>query len=214
MASKSDNVNGSAAAAAVAAQEIMPPLVSVALLIDELKNDDVSVRLNSFQKLDIIARALGDARTRAEFLPFLCSFIGDDEEEILITLAGKLSPSFLPLIGGLEYIESILLPLKLLASVDETAVNDASIASLTGIIQQCSDPIVQQYVLPMVESLATAPQLASKRSACPLIPAIIIHVQAEQQTKLLLYVFVYIWFVYDNLLVDFLLTFQIMIVRL
>lgn len=53
-----------------------PPAINeetnnVATLIDELKHEDVALRLNSIKKLDIIANALGIERTRTELIPFL-----------------------------------------------------------------------------------------------------------------------------------------------
>jgi serine/threonine-protein phosphatase 2A regulatory subunit A len=53
-----------------------PPAINeettnVAALIDELKHEDVTFRLNSIKKLDIIANALGIERTRNELVPFL-----------------------------------------------------------------------------------------------------------------------------------------------
>jgi hypothetical protein len=46
-------------------------LLPVAILIDELKHDDMTVRLNSVRKLDEIAIALGPQRTRDELIPYL-----------------------------------------------------------------------------------------------------------------------------------------------
>ena len=43
----------------------------IAILIDELKNDDVEIRLNSIRRLGTIAVALGVDRTRNELIPFL-----------------------------------------------------------------------------------------------------------------------------------------------
>ena len=43
----------------------------VASLIDELKHDDVQYRLNSVNKLNVIAEALGEDRTRDELIPFI-----------------------------------------------------------------------------------------------------------------------------------------------
>ena len=65
--------------AAVSTTEFMdedPPATNdevnnVAALIDELKHEDVAFRLNSIKKLNIIANALGEERTRNELVPFL-----------------------------------------------------------------------------------------------------------------------------------------------
>ena len=46
-------------------------LYPVAILIDELKNDDIQLRLDSIRRLSTIAVALGVERTRDELIPFL-----------------------------------------------------------------------------------------------------------------------------------------------
>ena len=46
-------------------------LYPIAVLIDELKNEDLQLRLNSVRRLSTIALALGEDRTREELIPFL-----------------------------------------------------------------------------------------------------------------------------------------------
>lgn len=46
-------------------------LYPIHLLMDELKSDDVVLRLSSIKRLSTIALALGPARTRDELLQFL-----------------------------------------------------------------------------------------------------------------------------------------------
>ena len=46
-------------------------LYPVAVLIDELKNEDIQLRLNSIRRLSTIAVALGAERTRNELIHFL-----------------------------------------------------------------------------------------------------------------------------------------------
>jgi serine/threonine-protein phosphatase 2A regulatory subunit A len=48
-------------------QELYP----IAVLVDELKNEDVQLRLNAIKNLGTIAMALGPQRTRDELIPFL-----------------------------------------------------------------------------------------------------------------------------------------------
>lgn len=85
-------------------------LYPIAVLIDELKNEDIQVsggmwitmiscttawfspfqlRLNSIKKLSTIALALGEERTRTELVPFLTETIYD-EDEVLLALAEQL----------------------------------------------------------------------------------------------------------------------------
>ena len=53
------------------AQATEDSLYPVAILIDELKNEDIQLRLNSIRRLSTIAVALGVERTRDELIPFL-----------------------------------------------------------------------------------------------------------------------------------------------
>jgi serine/threonine-protein phosphatase 2A regulatory subunit A len=46
-------------------------LYPIAVLIDELKHDDVSLRLAAIKRLSTIALALGAERSRDELIPFL-----------------------------------------------------------------------------------------------------------------------------------------------
>lgn len=46
-------------------------LYPIAVLIDELKHEDVVLRLNAIKRLSTIALALGAERTRTELIPFL-----------------------------------------------------------------------------------------------------------------------------------------------
>jgi len=52
-------------------EEEVNSLYPIAVLIDELKHDDVSLRLNAIRNLTTIASALGVERTREELIPFL-----------------------------------------------------------------------------------------------------------------------------------------------
>jgi serine/threonine-protein phosphatase 2A regulatory subunit A len=103
-------------------------LYPIAILIDELRNEDVQLRLNSIRKLSTIALALGVERTRSELIPFLTDTIYD-EDEVLLALAEQLG-TFTPLVGGSEFVHCLLPPLENLATVEETVVRDKSVESL------------------------------------------------------------------------------------
>lgn len=53
------------------AEEGEDSLYPIAVLIDELRNEEVQLRLNSIRKLSTIALALGPERTRKELIQFL-----------------------------------------------------------------------------------------------------------------------------------------------
>ena len=44
------------------------------LFIDELKNEDIQLRLNSVKNISTISKALGVDRTQSELLPYLKGF--------------------------------------------------------------------------------------------------------------------------------------------
>lgn len=125
-------------------QELYP----IAVLVDELKNEDVQLRLNAIRNLSTIAMALGPQRTRDELIPFLngkkparATFFNkkydgfsfsnilsekesiDDEDEILLAVAEELA-NFSEYVGGPEFAHYLLSPLENLASVEEVLVRD------------------------------------------------------------------------------------------
>ena len=51
------------------------PLYPIAVLIDELKHEEVGLRLNAVSRLSTIATALGIERTRSELIPFIRGLI-------------------------------------------------------------------------------------------------------------------------------------------
>lgn len=94
----------------------------LAILIDELKSEDVVLRLNAIRRLSTIALALGPERSREELVPFLMESL-DDEDEVLLALAEELG-DFVDYVGGQRYAHLLLGPLENLAAVEETLVRD------------------------------------------------------------------------------------------
>jgi hypothetical protein len=46
-------------------------LLPIAMLLDEMKSEDVEARINAMRKLQTVAAALGPERTKKELIPFL-----------------------------------------------------------------------------------------------------------------------------------------------
>uniref|UniRef100_A0A672QF86 Serine/threonine-protein phosphatase 2A 65 kDa regulatory subunit A beta isoform n=1 Tax=Sinocyclocheilus grahami TaxID=75366 RepID=A0A672QF86_SINGR len=141
-------------------------LYPIAVLIDELRNEDVQLRLNSIKKLSTIALALGVERTRTELLPFLTDTIYD-EDEVLLALAEQLG-SFTVLVGGPEFVHCLLPPLESLATVEETVVRDKAVESLRKISQEHSPVDLEVHFVPLVKRLASGDWFTSRTSACGL----------------------------------------------
>ena len=98
-------------------------IAPIAILMDELRSEDVQLRLNAIHSIPTIALALGPDRAREELIPFLQDSV-DDEDEVLLALAEELGRSFEEYIGGKEYAQVILGPLENLSGVEETLVRE------------------------------------------------------------------------------------------
>eukprot|EP00096_Caligus_rogercresseyi_P006517 TRINITY_DN229_c1_g1_i3.p1 TRINITY_DN229_c1_g1~~TRINITY_DN229_c1_g1_i3.p1 ORF type:complete len:204 (-),score=80.77 TRINITY_DN229_c1_g1_i3:3-614(-) len=141
-------------------------LYPIAVLIDELRNEDVHLRLTSIKKLSTIALALGVERTRDELIPFLTDTVYD-EDEILLALAEELG-RFTSVVGGADYVHCLLPPLECLAIVEETIVRDKAVESLRFIAEQHSPMDLETYFVPLVKRLAVGEWFTSRTSACGL----------------------------------------------
>lgn len=150
-------------------EETKKELATVAVLIDELRHDDVQVRLNSVKKLQTISKALGPVRTRDELVPYLNEFI-DDEDDILLALAEELG-HLIDLVGGVEYAHALFIPLETLSSVEETVVREKAVESIIKIIQVISVQNIIQFLIPMLQRLSSGEWFTARISACGLYAA-------------------------------------------
>ena len=91
-------------------------------MLDELRSEDVTLRLNAVHRLSTIALALGPDRTRDELVVFLLDSL-DDEDEVLLALAEEIG-NLGQYVGGDQYAHVLLGPLENLATVEETLVRE------------------------------------------------------------------------------------------
>lgn len=157
-------------------------VLPIAVLSEELKNEDIAARLASMNKLPTIALALGHERTRSELLPFLTDSIYD-EDEVLLTLAQQLG-RFAPLVGGPTYAHLLLVPLESLAAVEETVVRDTAVESLKMIAKEMAAENVESHFLPLIKRLAQGEWFTSRTSVCALFGAAYDRVGPNTKTEL------------------------------
>jgi serine/threonine-protein phosphatase 2A regulatory subunit A len=181
---------GAAAAAAAAAapsadDEVDVELYPIAVLLDELKNDDIKLRLNATRRLKTIAAALGPERTRSELLPFLTDTT-DDDDEVLLALADELG-HFVDEIGGPSHASCLMDPLESLTIVEETTVRDKAVQSLRLVSETVlaaspvdADTLHVHHLFPLVRRLATAGYYTSRISACSLFGTAYTRVPADR----------------------------------
>jgi len=141
-------------------------LTPIAILIDQLKNEDTQIRLNAVRRISAIAKALGPERTRRELLHFLAESV-DDEDEVLLALAEELG-NFVEYVGGAEFADFLLPPLEsMAASVEETTVRDKAVESLNKVGEVIPAGNFGSFVQ-VVKRLASGDWFTSKTSACGL----------------------------------------------
>ena len=98
-------------------------IAPIAILMDELRSEDVQLRLNAIHRISTIALALGPDRARDELIPFLQDSV-DDEDEVLLALGEELGKHFEEYLGGKQHAHVLLGPLETLSAVEETLVRD------------------------------------------------------------------------------------------
>ncbi|KAF1816573.1 MgPP2AregA, protein phosphatase 2A regulatory alpha sub-unit [Eremomyces bilateralis CBS 781.70] len=138
----------------------------IAVLMDELKHDDVLLRLNAIHRLSTIALALGPERTRDELIPFLDESV-EDEDEVLTALSEELG-NFVEYVGGPEHGHVLLSPLENLAAIEEPLVREKAVESLNKICDQLTTQQVEEHFIPLVVRLSKADWFTSKISAAGL----------------------------------------------
>lgn len=138
--------------------------------VDELRSEDVTLRLNAIHRISTISLALGAERTRDELLPFLHDSL-DDDDEILLALAEELGQGFVEYVGGEQYAHLILVVLESLAAVEETLVREKAADSITKVCASLSEAQIEEYYLPLLKRLSTGEWFTSRTSATALYAA-------------------------------------------
>ncbi|KAG6813780.1 hypothetical protein H0H92_007192 [Tricholoma furcatifolium] len=158
-------------------------IAPIAILMDELRSEDVQLRLNAIHSIPTIALALGPDRARDELVPFLQDSV-DDEDEVLLALAEELGRNFEEYIGGKEYAHVLLGPLENLSSVEETLVRDKAAESITKIAAVLSQAQIEEYYTPLVKRLSLGEWFTSRTSSAALYSAVYSKVSPAVQDEL------------------------------
>lgn len=141
---------------------------SIADYMDELKGDDVVCRLEAYKKLEQMAIALGPQRAAGELLTFLEAAVLDEEDEVLVVLAGELSPQLLSLCTNGR--QKILAMLERLAGAEEGLVRNAAVENLKRFISTSTQ--VDEFV-EMFRRLAAGEWFTTKVAAASILPSIL-----------------------------------------
>jgi serine/threonine-protein phosphatase 2A regulatory subunit A len=175
-------------------------IAPIAILMDELRSEDVQLRLNAIHNIPTIALALGPDRSRDELVPFLQDSV-DDEDEVLLVLAEELGKNFEEYIGGKEFAHVLLGPLEHLSTVEETLVRDKvsflaptarsyvlmsiqAAESITKVAAILSQSQLEEHYIPLLKRLSQGEWFTSRTSSAALYAAVYAKVTSTIQDDL------------------------------
>jgi len=158
-------------------------LYPIAVLIDELKNDDVQVRLNAVGQLRSIGVALGPERTREELIPYLSEDL-DEDDEVLLHFAEQLG-NMVDLVGGAREAHCLLEPLESLAAIEDNGVREKAAESIKKVAEAITDGSLNKHLLPMAIRLAENEWLTTKATFSLIVPVCYKRVGSADRKKLM-----------------------------
>ncbi|EIW86704.1 ARM repeat-containing protein [Coniophora puteana RWD-64-598 SS2] len=161
----------------------MEDIAPIAVLMDELRSEDVQLRLNAIHSIPTIALALGPDRAREELVAFLQDSV-DDEDEVLLALAEELGRNFDEYIGGPQHAHVLLGPLENLSAVEETLVREKAAESIAKISEVLSSAQVEQFYIPLLKRLSQGEWFTSRTSSAALYPSVYAKVSPALQEEL------------------------------
>lgn len=156
--------------AQIAPRTVNPDLYPIAVLIDELRHDDVQTRLNAVQQLEHIALALGQNRTRSELIPYLID--SHDENDIVLGAVAEKLGFLVDAVGGPEYAHILLRPLEDLLMLEDASIREKAMASLSHVLSRIPTKNLVEHGHQLLIRLATNDWFVARVSACALIPEV------------------------------------------
>ena len=94
-----------------------------------------------------VKRALRRALARAERRP---------RAQVLLVMAEELG-KFVPYVGGAAYAHTLLVPLEMLSTVEETVVREKAVESLNAVAAELPEAGVAEQYIPLVKARAGRP---------------------------------------------------------
>lgn len=118
-------------------------------------------------QIRLLAPWFGLFVAKKELLPFVTNGV-DDEDEVLLALATSLG-KMVGLVGGGSHAQTLLPPLELLLTVEESTVRDVASASAQTISEALPDGTLQNQYASMLSRLANKEWFTARMSSAGLI---------------------------------------------
>ncbi|MEN2499202.1 MAG: protein phosphatase 2A structural subunit, partial [Marteilia pararefringens] len=137
------------------------------LFVEDMKSDNIEIRLSAINNLKSIANALGPSKTESELIPFIARNI-QDEDEIFFSLANQLV-SLVNCIPNQRNPICLKSLFDVLMSIEEGCVRNKAIESFKEIVEKLDQAVIEEYFYPIVIEMADVIWFPKKISACQLI---------------------------------------------
>ena len=138
------------------------------LLSEELRSENVQLRINSLKDVKKVATAVGPELARTELIDVLMQCV-EDEDEILIALSHEIG-SLSELIGGGDYVSCLFKPLKYLAASANPRVREQVVVTLERMSRVLSQEQVENQVIPFQKELSEAGDAPSRATSLLMTP--------------------------------------------
>mmetsp|Transcript_34754 Transcript_34754/g.54295 ORF Transcript_34754/g.54295 Transcript_34754/m.54295 type:complete len:595 (+) Transcript_34754:104-1888(+) len=149
----------------------MAGIDAFALLVEEMKSDDVVEQVEAAKRINTIALGMGAEKAKAQLLPFLRTCVDEYTDEILLAIA-EVAGTMVKALGGGEFAHNLVPILEALAEKDETIVRTKAVESLVIIGKEMPANQIQAEVLPLLKRLSSADFFPSRISAAGLFATV------------------------------------------
>ena len=152
----------------------------------EIRADDLSVRIDCIQHMDVIARAMGKNQALSTLVPLIAECVKghfcSDDDELLLSFA-KYLPEIVPFLPDGTGASALVPILESLASQDETVIRESAVESL-GRIAATNASVCVSACFPALMRLYKAEWFSSKISASGLSPFVYPHVPEDSKAQI------------------------------
>jgi len=153
----------------------MPPFD---LFVAQLSSDSTEARVDAMKKLAVVGEAMGTADALSKLIPHLAGTLKDgrdDEDEILLLLAGQIGLLVPGLIPGASALPLVPI-LEKLCSIEETVVREKAVETMNKVVPllmpgKYEDGMPFGMLLSTSKRLAAADWFTAKVSAAGILPA-------------------------------------------
>ena len=152
------------------------------LFMEDVKSDNIHERLFTAGNMWLVATALGPVRTREDLIPFLSqdNHFGGEIEAVIAEQLG----TFVKYVGGPNYAQVLLPPLKNLCDNEEMFIREKAISSLATVCLQIPTPQCDQTITNLLLGMFTGQYLTSRIAACALMSSLYESVSDQNKAKL------------------------------